>query len=227
VNYQASSVCPDAYGPVFAKPVTPVAALPAAIETVQRQAAAHGFARPQVAMYTGVLHGVQFGGNTYRVRLAYRDGGLDQLRLVSGDRAPGLWMGNDLASSKRIPLGTRCGAGTPPPVTGIYADLYSPAPRWWCSQQDLAVHNRLVDHIDTGSVLFATDRETFTRALGPTRTLERLSITFEEPAPHPYPQHSPKRDTEVFCRPLPVPAIACGGGSTGSHPARFTTRTPG
>ncbi|PXY22939.1 permease [Prauserella muralis] len=182
VRYQTDKVCPDAYGPVFTKPRVERSQVPVLVGAVERHAAEHGFGTPVVSLFTGVNRDTEFNGTTYRTRLAYRDGGLDHLRLLEGSRASGLWMGRDLARSEHIGLGTRGQRGALPPVTGIYADLYNPAPRYWCSVQDLAVQNRLVDTL-TGSVIFATDRAAFDAATTETTVLERLSITFEAPPP--------------------------------------------
>ncbi|MEU3270138.1 ABC transporter permease [Saccharomonospora sp. NPDC006951] len=181
VRHQADKVCPDGYGPSFTKPRVEPAMVPVLTETVQRHAAEHGFGKPIVSLFTGVTT-LEFDGDTYRTRIAYRDGGTEQLRLMDGSAKPGLWMGRDLAHAKDIGVGTRGQQGTLPPVTGIYEDLYNPAPREWCSVQDLAVQNRLVDTL-TGSVLFATDRSTFDSVTGDVESLERLSITFPESPP--------------------------------------------
>ncbi|ASR36206.1 permease [Prauserella marina] len=181
VGHQTDKVCPDGYGPSFTKPRVEPAMVPVLTDTVGRHAAEHGFGKPIVSLFTGVTT-LEFDGDTYRTRIAYRDGGTDQLRLMDGSAKPGLWMGRDLAHAKDIGVGTRGQQGALPPVTGIYEDLYNPAPREWCSVQDLAVQNRLVDTL-TGSVLFATDRSTFDSITGDFESLERLSITFPEGPP--------------------------------------------
>lgn len=45
VDYPAATTCPDAYGPVFSRSGIAVDKAPAVVQTIQRQAAAHGFAQ--------------------------------------------------------------------------------------------------------------------------------------------------------------------------------------
>ncbi|EHY87771.1 hypothetical protein [Saccharomonospora azurea] len=184
LDYQSTTVCPDAYGPVITKPRVEPAQVRPITEVVERHAAAHGFGTPTVSLFSGLVPGADFGtGDGYTVRLAYRDGGTDQLSLVRGSDSPGLWVGRDLADFAGIEPGSRVVNADWPGVTGIYADLHNPAPRAWCSVQDLAVQNRLVDHIATGSVVFATDRASFDEATRQHGALERLTITFSTPPP--------------------------------------------
>jgi putative ABC transport system permease protein len=184
LSYQAETVCPDSYGPVITKPNVEPGQVRSITEVVERHAAAHGFGAPTVSLFSGLVPGVDFGGGEgYTVRLAYRDGGTDHLSLVRGGDEPGLWVGRDLAGFAGLGPGSRVTNADWPPVTGVYADLYDPAPRWWCSVRDLAVQNRLVDHIATGAVVFATDRATFDEATRQHSSLERLTITFPTPAP--------------------------------------------
>jgi putative ABC transport system permease protein len=185
LDYQATTVCPDAYGPAITKPRIAPEEVGPVTEIVERHAAAHGFGAPTVSLFSGLVPGADFGtGDSYTVRLAYRDGGTDHLSLVRGDDAPGLWVGRDLADFAGIDPGSKVVNADWPAVTGVYADLHDPAPRWWCSVQDLAVQNRLVDHIPTGAVVFATDRSGFDEATRDHDTLERLTITFSTPPPH-------------------------------------------
>ncbi len=185
LDYQAGTVCPDSYGPVITSPGVEPGEVRTITEAVERHAAAHGFGTPTVSLFSGLVSGVEFGdGEGYTVRLAYRDGGTDHLSLVRGNGDAGLWVGRDLAGFAELGPGSRVTNADWPPVTGVYADLYDPAPRWWCSVQDLAVQNRLVDHIATGAVLFATDRDTFDQATRRHSALERLTITFPSAAPH-------------------------------------------
>ncbi len=184
LDYQADTACPDHYGPVFIKSSAEPEQVEALAEAVTRHAPAHGFGRPSVSLFSHLVHDVDFGtGKTYTVRVAYKDGGTDHLESVRGTDAPGLWMGRDLANAGGLGPGDRAVDPSWPAITGVYADLYNPAPRWWCSVQDLAVQNRLVDHIATGAVLFATDRATFDEVTRHQSRLERLTITFPTPAP--------------------------------------------
>ncbi|MEY7973845.1 ABC transporter permease [Saccharomonospora xinjiangensis] len=189
LDYQAATVCPDSYGPVISKPRVDPAQVRPITETVERHAAAHGFGTPTVSLFSKLVPDVGFGdgksGETFTVRLAYRDGGTGHLALEQGSAAPGFWAGRNLTGYAALEPGDRAtGAGTGRfQVTGVYTDLYNPAPRWWCSVQDLAVQNRLVDHIATGSVLFATDRASFDEATRDHAALERLTITFPTPPP--------------------------------------------
>lgn len=184
LEYQAETTCPDHYGPVFIKPRAQPEHVEALAEAVTRHAPAHGFGQPTMSLFGHLVPGVDFGtGETYTVRIAYRDGGTDHVDLVRGTDAPGLWIGRDLAEFSGIGPGDRAVNASWPAITGVYADLYNPAPRWWCSVQDLAVQNRLVDHIATGAVLFATDRATFDAATRQQPQLERFTITFPTPAP--------------------------------------------
>jgi putative ABC transport system permease protein len=189
VAYQAALGCPDNYGPTFSKTRADVASAPAAIATVRRHAAAHGFSAPVVGAYTPILSGTEFDGKTgrYKTVLAYRgEQTLDQLQLLQGTRAPGIWMGDVLATGEHIEVGARGSIQgiALPPVTGIYRELSTPPPRWWCSQQSTAVVNRLVnDPLD--SVLFTTDQQTFDNfiAAGTLRNYQYLHISFYETPP--------------------------------------------
>lgn len=179
---RAGSVCEDQYGPFFnaRSPSPSEAALVA--DTVRTRAPQHGFGRPVVGLYTPV-GAAEFGDETYRFRLAYRDGGIDDLELLRGTRDSGLWIGSELADAENIPLGTRGHGGALPPTTGIYRDLRLPAPGPWCSARDMAITNRLVDHIETGAIVFATDRDAFDRAAEHFDRLERAVVGFRMPPP--------------------------------------------
>ncbi|OZM72939.1 permease [Amycolatopsis antarctica] len=186
VDYQAEQVCPDAAAPMFSQSRIDPAAVEPTLWTMREQARAHGFAEPRLAVYTAEMRGNEFNGDTYRTRIGYTDGGVDNLELVSGSRAPGLWIGDDLSRNQGIGLGTvgrQVGGGALPPVTGTYTALVPPAPRWWCSQQDLAVQQRIVDP-PSGAVLFATDRSSFDQVVAATGTIvDRMIVTFPGPPP--------------------------------------------
>lgn len=187
VEYQAGIACPDAHGPAITRRFLPLEEVPRMVAIVDRHAAEHGFGPPRVAMYTPDLPDTEFGGTAYKTRLGYTDGGLEQLEIIEGaPGGPGLSMGGNLALLEEIPVGTRGqGAhGVLPPVVSIHGDLYDPAPRWWCSQQDLAVQQRIIDP-SSGAVIFATDRDTFYDAARATRAggVEWLNITFPGPVP--------------------------------------------
>ncbi|GAA4534835.1 FtsX-like permease family protein [Amycolatopsis samaneae] len=186
--YQTGTTCPDEYGPVFAKDNVPVSAVPAVLDTVRRHAATRGFSAPVTGMYTPVLFNTEFNGAPYyKVVLGYREtAGLDHLSVLAGSREPGLWLGQVVAGAQHIGIGTRASfhGTTLPPVTGLYADLVDPPPRWWCSNRGPAVVNRLAND-PTDSVMFATDRKTFddtVRSIGLPR-LSTLHVSFYEPPP--------------------------------------------
>lgn len=153
-QHQSGIVCTDEYGPMFTAHLAKPSALPAVNETIEKRAAQHGFGTPMTGMYTPVMRS-EHGGSAYRTRLAYRDGGLDQLKQVSGDRAPGLWMGETLSAASHTGLGS------------IGTFLGNPMPPV------------------TGAVLFATDHATFDNAMRRLNVavLNQVSITFYEPAP--------------------------------------------
>jgi putative ABC transport system permease protein len=187
-RYQAGVACPDSYGPTFSKTTAAAASAPAVISTIQRQAAAHGFGRPVVGLYTPPMGNTTINGvDGFQTVLAYRgEQTLNQLDLAQGSRAHGLWLGNVLAREQHFAPGAPFSAmGVPlPPVTGVYRELSTPPPRWWCSQQSVAVVNRLVnDPLD--SVVFATDQQTFDQATAAlrVRTFRYLSASFYEPTP--------------------------------------------
>lgn len=185
-QHQSGIVCPDAYGPMFTAHLAHPAAIAEVNTVIARRAAQHGFGTPVTGLYTPVMES-EFNGSHYRTRLAYRDGGLDQLKQFSGDRSPGIWMGETLGTAAHLGVGTvGTFLGNPmPPVTGTYQDLTRPEPRWWCSQQPWAVENRVDDKVKTGSVLFATDRATFDDTMRrlDIAALDQVSITFYEQAP--------------------------------------------
>ncbi|MEC3979345.1 FtsX-like permease family protein [Amycolatopsis sp. H20-H5] len=189
IAYQASTSCPDSYGPVFGKSYPSPADVPAIIDTVRRHAPAQGFSAPVSARYTPVLGNTEMNGDpNYKVRLAYRDqAGLDNLGPVEGTSAPGgLLLGQVIGSAEHLGVGTKPvirGVGLPP-VVGLYRDLLDPPPRWWCSQQRGAVVDRLAnDPID--SIVFTTDAKTFQDTVAALKLpkLENLHISFYEPVP--------------------------------------------
>lgn len=174
---RVESVCDDQYGPFFNARSLSRSEAQVVADTVARHAPEHGFGAPMLGMYTPV-GAAEFDGEVYKYRVAYRDGGIDDLELLRGTRSPGLWMGTELADSANIPLGTRGQGGALPPTTGIYRDLHLPAPGPWCSVRDMTVTNRLVDHIETGSIVFATGRGAFDRAVQQFDELERAVVSF-------------------------------------------------
>jgi putative ABC transport system permease protein len=187
-QYQAALDCPDNYGPTFSKTRVDVASAPAAIATVRKQAAAHGLGTPVIGAYTPILSTGFAGKNgLYKTVLAYRGTQtLDQLELVQGSRAPGIWLGDVVSGAEHIGVGSAASwsgiAATP--VTGVYRELSTPPPRWWCSQQSTAVVNRLVnDPLD--SVLFATDQKTFDDTVSALKlpTYQYLHLSFYETPP--------------------------------------------
>ncbi|RSN21501.1 permease [Amycolatopsis sp. WAC 01416] len=188
VTYQSGIACPDYYGPVFSKDTVPAAVAPQVVDSVRRNAPAHGFAAPVTSRYTPYLTGTEFNGDpNYKVVLAHRDQALPgHLDLTDGSAGAGFWLGTVVAGAEGIKTGTTPSVrGTPlPPVTGLYRDLADPAPRWWCSQQRNAVVSRLAnDPLD--SVMFATDGKTFddtVRALG-IPVIKTLHLSFYEAPP--------------------------------------------
>ncbi|MCR3718193.1 putative ABC transport system permease protein [Prauserella flava] len=179
---RAESVCEDQYGPFFNARSLSRSDAQLVSDTVRARAGEHGFGRPMVGMYTPV-GAAEFDGETFDYRLAYRDGGVDDLELLRGTSASGLWLGTELADAENIPLGTRGAGGALPPATGVYRDLHLPAPGPWCSVRDMTVTNRLVDHIETGAIVFATDQRAFDRAVRQFDRLERAVVSFRLPPP--------------------------------------------
>ncbi|UMP04715.1 FtsX-like permease family protein [Amycolatopsis sp. EV170708-02-1] len=188
VTYQSDIVCPDYYGPVFSKDNVPAAVAPQVIDSVRRNAPAHGFPAPVTSRYTPYLFGTEFNGDpNYKVVLAHRDQALQgHLDLAGGSTGAGFLLGTVVAGAENIKVGaTPSIQGTPiPPVTGLYRDLPDPAPRWWCSQQRNAVVSRLAnDPLD--SVMFANDGKTFDdtiRALN-VPMIKTLHLSFYEAPP--------------------------------------------
>ncbi|WET83241.1 ABC transporter permease [Amycolatopsis sp. QT-25] len=188
VTYQSGIACPDYHGPVFSKDNVPAAVAPQVVDSVRRNAPAHGFSPPVTSRYTPYLTGTEFNGDPhYKVVLAHRDQALPgHLDLADGSASAGFWLGTVVAGAEGIKTGTTPSIrGTSlPPVTGLYRDLADPAPRWWCSQQRNAVVSRLAnDPLD--SVMFATDGKTFddtVRALG-IPAIKTLHLSFYETPP--------------------------------------------
>ncbi|OXM48161.1 permease [Amycolatopsis thailandensis] len=189
VKYQSGLACPDYYGPIFSKDNVPAAVAPQVIDSVRRNAPAHGFAQPVTSRYTPYLLGTEFNGDpNYKVTIAHRDQAVQgHLDLVDGTAAAGgLLLGTVVAKAEGIKTGAvpKLQGAPFPPVTGLYRDLSDPAPRWWCSQQRNAVVSRLAnDPLD--SVMFATDGKTFDDAI---RTLgvpaiATLHMSFYETPP--------------------------------------------
>ncbi len=188
VTYQSDIVCPDYYGPVFSKDNVPAAVAPQVIDSVRRNAPAHGFPAPVTSRYTPYLFGTEFNGDpNYKVVLAHRDQAIQgHLDVAGGSTGAGFLLGTVVAGAENIKVGaTPSIKGTPiPPVTGLYRDLPDPAPRWWCSQQRNAVVSRLAnDPLD--SVMFANDGKTFddtVRALN-IPTIKTLHMSFYDAPP--------------------------------------------
>jgi putative ABC transport system permease protein len=181
VSYQGELTCPDMQGPVITQRRVSLSDAAATIATVTRHASAHGLGRPQVAMYTFDLANVEFNGEEYKTRFGYTGNALEHLEVLKTSGGSGLSMGSRLAGQADVSLGTRGQYGALPPITAIHTDLSAATPRWWCSQRDMAVQQRIVDPAG-GAVVFATDRASFdhvVQALGPL-PLEWLNITFPD-----------------------------------------------
>lgn len=167
VDYQAATTCPDAYGPVFSRAGIAVDMAPAVVQTIRRQAAAHGFPQPVASMYSGILFPVDLGpADNRKIVLAYRDGGLDHLAPQTNAGRPGLWVGDDLTRFSPVKPGdpVQLAGLALPAVAGSYRALSVPPPRWWCSQQNNAtVYLNANDPIN--SIVFAGDQKTFTDAI--------------------------------------------------------------
>ncbi|MFC3454432.1 ABC transporter permease [Amycolatopsis speibonae] len=189
VDYQSGLACPDYYGPVFNKDNVPTEVAPQVIDSVRRNAPAHGFGAPVTSRYTPYLLGTEFNGVPYyKVTVAHRDQAVPgHLEVADGTAgAGGLLLGTVVAKAEGIKSGVipKFQGAPLPPVTGLYRDLSDPAPRWWCSQQRNAVVSRLAnDPLD--SVMFATDGKTFddaVRDLGVPK-LAALHMSFYETPP--------------------------------------------
>lgn len=183
-DYQAAMACPDAYGPVFSRASFPVAKTPAVLDTVRREAAAHGFPAPVASMYTSAFF-ADFGPAARRkVLVGYRDGALAQVQQVQAATAPGLWVGDDLTRFDPVRPGDPVAGGLLPPVGGVYHALSVPPPRWWCSQQSNAtVYLMANDPLNT--IALASDEKTFSDTVSALRlrTLSTLYISFYLPPP--------------------------------------------
>ncbi|WP_236792443.1 ABC transporter permease [Amycolatopsis sp. GM8] len=160
-DYQAATACPDWYGPVFSRAGLATDKAPTVIDTVRRQAAAHGFPQPVAAMYTGVAYADIGPAARRKFTIGYRDGGIDHLQQVQRGTGPGLWVGDDLTRFSPVKPGDAVAGGRLPPVAGVYHALSVPPPRWWCSQQhDATVYTFANDPLST--IAFASDQKTFT-----------------------------------------------------------------
>lgn len=178
-DYQATTACPDTYGPVFSRASFPAAKAPAVIRTIQREAAAHGFPQPVASMFTGVFFADIGPAPRRKLILGYRDQGVAHLDAAQPGRGPGLWVGDDLTRFDPVQPGNAVADGALPPVAGVYHALTVPPPRWWCSQQNsVTVYPFANDPLNT--IAFASDQQTFLRAIGALRqpTLANLSISF-------------------------------------------------
>ncbi|OLT46692.1 hypothetical protein BJF85_15790 [Saccharomonospora sp. CUA-673] len=214
IEDRLDSVCQDQYGPVFTSPWIEPDHAQTVIDTVREHAPRHGFDAPIVSMFTPEGQ-AEFAGGEYSYRIGYRTDGIENLELLRGDASPGLWMGTELADDRNIPLGTRGGGGELPATTGIYRDLYLPAPDPWCSVQDLSMPNRLIN-IPTGPVLFATDRASFDAAHD-VDELERLTITFREDPPETLPEAEDRLDRADALIAAVDDTLRRGGGGEITH----------
>jgi putative ABC transport system permease protein len=178
-DYQAATACPDTYGPVFSRASFPAGKASAVIQTIQRQAAAHGFPHPVASMFTGTLFADIGPAQRRKFVLGYRDGGIAHLQAVQQGSGPGLWVGDDLTRFDPVKPGDAVAEGALPPVAGVYHALSVPPPRWWCSQQNSAtVYVYANDPLNT--IAFASDQKTFTDTISAIGlpTLANLSIAF-------------------------------------------------
>ncbi|KAA9166365.1 ABC transporter permease [Amycolatopsis acidicola] len=163
MDYLAGNACPDQYGPVVSKAAISPAKVPAVLDTVQRQAAAHGFPQPVAGMYAGPFLPVSFGDSGgHKVTLGYRDDAVAHLDNVRNTGRAGLLVGDGLTKLAPVAPGdsVQYRWAALPAVTGVYHDLSVPPPRWWCSQQNSAtIYAYANDPVQT--VMMATDRQTF------------------------------------------------------------------
>ncbi|OLR93729.1 hypothetical protein [Actinokineospora bangkokensis] len=180
VDYQAGRLCSQLVPPVVQgnRVLAPEAERIA--DTAAARGADFGFRSPVVAVYTPVLQNEFNGANPWS-QFAYRDGAMDNLRVLQGGARDGVWVPESLARVAGIELGDRGMGGTLPPVTAIYADLAEPVADYWCSERERVVVNPLAAEGAAGPAVWFPSRESLL-AHTPRPQLV-VTVRFADPAP--------------------------------------------
>ncbi|WP_026425556.1 hypothetical protein [Actinokineospora inagensis] len=166
VTYQANRLCAQTVPPVVDGNRVTVDEANTILRTARDQGRAAGFTTMIGAVYSPVRQW-DFNGPHPWSQFGYRDGAMDNLKVLQGGGRDGLWVPQSIAKDAGIKLGDRGLHGTLPPVTAIYADLAEPVPTYWCSEQQRVMPNPLATEGATAAVVWFPDLDSFTRSMGP------------------------------------------------------------
>ncbi|MDQ3405597.1 MAG: hypothetical protein M3548_19770, partial [Actinomycetota bacterium] len=166
VAYQAGRLCPQTVPPVVGSGRVSVADARQVLAVSRESGARHGFDSMISAVYSPVRQ-YDFNGPHPWSQFGYRDGAMDNLRVIEGGGRDGLWVPKSIADDGEIRLGERGLDGTLPPVTAIYADLGDPLPEYWCSERQRILPNPLGVEGGTAAVIWFPDLASFSDAMGP------------------------------------------------------------
>ncbi|GLZ37277.1 permease [Actinokineospora sp. NBRC 105648] len=191
VAYQAGRLCPQTVPPVVDGNRVSVAEANQVLALAREQGARNGFATMVGAVYSPVRQW-DFNGPHPWSQFGFRDGAMDNLRVLQGGARDGLWVPRSIAEDAGIKVGDRGLGGTLPPVTAIYADLADPVPAYWCSEQQRVMPNPLATEGATAAVIWFPDLGSFSAAMGPVSAnaaavsvrfpVDRLPATTDEAA---------------------------------------------
>lgn len=186
LDYQVQRYCPATATPVLDAEAASPATAGAVLGSTEFLGDTYGF-RAVRASY--VTQGeVGFDRSAAELRVAYRDGATEHLRVLRGG-GPGLWIPESTARETGVRLGERPvlylgSAVTLPPVTAVYADLVHPLDDWWCSEQRILRPSPLAESGDAPPA-FVTDEEDFVavRDQLPETTVIDVTAVFETAPP--------------------------------------------
>ncbi|GAA2983767.1 ABC transporter permease [Actinokineospora diospyrosa] len=166
VAYQAGRLCGQTVPPVVDGNRVSVADANSVIRLSVDEGRKAGFTTAIAAVYSPVRQW-DFNGPHPWSQFGYRDGAMDNLRVLEGGDRNGVWVPRSIADDAGIKLGDRGLNGTLPPVTAIYADVSDPVPAYWCSEQQRIVPNPLATEGATAAVIWFPTLESFTTTMGP------------------------------------------------------------
>ncbi|GLW94999.1 ABC transporter permease [Actinokineospora globicatena] len=166
VAYQAGRLCGQTVPPVVDGNRVTVADANTILRISADQGRAAGFTTVVGAVYSPVRQW-DFNGPHPWSQFGYRDGAMDNLRVVEGGGRDGVWVPRSIAEDAGIKIGDRGLDGTLPPVTAIYADVSDPVPAYWCSEQQRIVPNPLATEGATAAVIWFPSLASFTESMGP------------------------------------------------------------
>ncbi|RLK59087.1 ABC transporter permease [Actinokineospora cianjurensis] len=183
VAYQAGRLCGQTVPPVVDGNRVSVADAGDVLRISAEQGRVAGFDTIIGAVYSPVRQW-DFNGPHPWSQFGYRDGAMDNLRVVEGGSRDGLWVPRSIAQDAGIKIGDRGLDGTLPPVTAIYADVSDPVPAYWCSEQQRIMPNPLATEGATAAVVWFPTLDSFTASMSPVSgNAAAVSVRFPAPTP--------------------------------------------